>query len=103
VGHPQIPVDSRPDPGTSLVSSRTGSAAQAGESTRSCGDYPGSVDFRVLPSRLASMGFSEGMNMKYEDRDPFGMYETRKDGIAGPDARRGPGPEIMGADEPARA
>jgi sporulation protein YlmC with PRC-barrel domain len=30
--------------------------------------------------------------MNYEDRDPFGMYK------AGPDVRRGPGPEIMGAD-----
>lgn len=33
--------------------------------------------------------------MSYEDRDPFGMYKSN--GI-GPDARHGPGPEIMGAD-----
>jgi sporulation protein YlmC with PRC-barrel domain len=38
------------------------------------------------------------MNMNYEDRDPFGMYKGDKDNGAGPDARRGPGPEIMGAD-----
>jgi sporulation protein YlmC with PRC-barrel domain len=36
--------------------------------------------------------------MNYEDRDPFGMYKTSKDGGAGPDARHGPGPEIMGAE-----
>jgi len=32
--------------------------------------------------------------MNYEERDPFGMYKTS----GGPDARRGPGPEIMGAE-----
>jgi len=30
--------------------------------------------------------------MNYEERDTFGMYK------AGPDVRRGPGPEMMGAD-----
>ena len=30
--------------------------------------------------------------MNYEERDTFGMYK------AGPNARRGPGPEMMGAD-----
>jgi sporulation protein YlmC with PRC-barrel domain len=33
--------------------------------------------------------------MNYEDRDTFGMYKTN---TAGPDARHGPGPEVMGAD-----
>jgi sporulation protein YlmC with PRC-barrel domain len=37
------------------------------------------------------------MNMNYEDRDPFGMYKDQNVG-PGPDARHGPGPEIMGAD-----
>jgi sporulation protein YlmC with PRC-barrel domain len=32
--------------------------------------------------------------MNYEDRDTFGMYKK----TAGPDARHGPGPEVMGAD-----
>lgn len=31
--------------------------------------------------------------MNYEERDPFGMYQA-----PGPDTRRGPGPELMGAD-----
>jgi sporulation protein YlmC with PRC-barrel domain len=34
--------------------------------------------------------------MNYEDRDTFGMYKVGKSG--GPDARRGPGPELMGAE-----
>jgi sporulation protein YlmC with PRC-barrel domain len=38
------------------------------------------------------------MNMNYEDRDTFGMYKTTEGGGAGPDARRGPGPEMMGAE-----
>ena len=33
--------------------------------------------------------------MNYEERDPFGMYKASG---PGPDARRGPGPELMGAD-----
>jgi sporulation protein YlmC with PRC-barrel domain len=33
--------------------------------------------------------------MNYEDRDTYGMY---KKGSGGPDARRGPGPELMGAE-----
>lgn len=36
--------------------------------------------------------------MNYEDRDKLGIYRTREGGEAGPDPRRGPGPEIMGAD-----
>ena len=36
--------------------------------------------------------------MSYEDRDVYGMYKVGKGGGAGPDARRGPGPEMMGAD-----
>ena len=35
--------------------------------------------------------------MNYEDRDTLGMYKVNKTGGPGPDARRGPGPEIMGA------
>ena len=35
--------------------------------------------------------------MNYEDRDTLGMYKVNNTGGAGPDARRGPGPEIMGA------
>lgn len=34
--------------------------------------------------------------MNYEEQDPFGMYKSN--GGAGPDARHGPGPYIMGAD-----
>jgi sporulation protein YlmC with PRC-barrel domain len=34
--------------------------------------------------------------MNYEQRDPFGMYKTPQG--AGPDARHGPGPYLMGAD-----
>ncbi len=36
--------------------------------------------------------------MNYEDRDTFGMYKATNGGELGPDPRRGPGPEIMGAD-----
>ena len=36
--------------------------------------------------------------MNYEERDTLGMYKGNGSGAAGPDARRGPGPEIMGAD-----
>jgi sporulation protein YlmC with PRC-barrel domain len=34
--------------------------------------------------------------MNYEDRDTYGMYKGK--GSGGPDARRGPGPELMGAE-----
>lgn len=34
--------------------------------------------------------------MNYEDRDTYGMYRGQAD-TAGPDQRRGPGPEMMGA------
>ena len=37
------------------------------------------------------------MSMNYEDRDTLGMYKVNNTGGAGPDARRGPGAEIMGA------
>jgi sporulation protein YlmC with PRC-barrel domain len=38
--------------------------------------------------------------MNYEQRDPYGMYKTSKSSKAGagPDARKGPGPSLMGAD-----
>ena len=36
--------------------------------------------------------------MNYEDRDPLGMYKGSDGGGPGPDVRRGPGPEMMGAD-----
>jgi sporulation protein YlmC with PRC-barrel domain len=36
--------------------------------------------------------------MNYEDRDSYGMYEASRGEGPGPDVRRGPGPEIMGAD-----
>ena len=35
--------------------------------------------------------------MNYEDRDTLGMYREQSAG-PGPNARRGPGPEMMGAD-----
>jgi sporulation protein YlmC with PRC-barrel domain len=35
--------------------------------------------------------------MNYEDRDTLGMYKVHKGGGPGPDVRRGPGPEVMGA------
>ena len=35
--------------------------------------------------------------MNYEDRDTLGMYKQNSAG-PGPNARRGPGPEMMGAD-----
>ena len=35
--------------------------------------------------------------MNYEDRDTLGMYKVNNTAGPGPDARRGPGPEIMGA------
>ena len=34
--------------------------------------------------------------MNYEDRDTYGMYRGQAD-TGGPDQRRGPGPEMMGA------
>ena len=36
--------------------------------------------------------------MNYEERDTFGMYKVGNGAGPGPDARRGPGPELMGAD-----
>lgn len=36
--------------------------------------------------------------MNYEDRDTLGMYKDYYTSGPGPDARRGPGPEMMGAD-----
>src|SRR4030042_6258205 len=38
------------------------------------------------------------MNMNYEERDTLGMYKVTKGSGPGPDLRRGPGPEMMGAD-----
>jgi len=35
--------------------------------------------------------------MNYEERDPYGMYKDSSTN-AGPDARHGPGPYLMGAD-----
>lgn len=35
--------------------------------------------------------------MNYEDRDTYGMYKVHTSGGSGPDVRRGPGPELMGA------
>jgi len=35
--------------------------------------------------------------MNYEDRDTLGMYKVHKSVGPGPDVRRGPGPEVMGA------
>jgi sporulation protein YlmC with PRC-barrel domain len=35
--------------------------------------------------------------MNYEDNDAFGMYGKKANGI-GPKARKGPGPELMGAE-----
>jgi len=40
--------------------------------------------------------FLQETNMNYEDRDTYGMYKINTG--AGPDARHGPGPELMGAD-----
>jgi sporulation protein YlmC with PRC-barrel domain len=40
--------------------------------------------------------FLQETNMNYEDRDAYGMYKINTG--AGPDARHGPGPELMGAD-----
>jgi sporulation protein YlmC with PRC-barrel domain len=37
------------------------------------------------------------MKMNYEDRDTLGMYKVHKAVGPGPDVRRGPGPEVMGA------
>ncbi|MGA7180704.1 MAG: PRC-barrel domain-containing protein [Thiobacillaceae bacterium] len=36
--------------------------------------------------------------MNYEDRDTYGMYKTNTSGGPGPNMRRGPGPDLMGAD-----
>ena len=36
--------------------------------------------------------------MNYEDRDTLGIYKAPAAGGAGPDARHGPGPHLMGAD-----
>jgi sporulation protein YlmC with PRC-barrel domain len=38
------------------------------------------------------------MHMNYEERDPYGMYKSAGATGTGPDARRGPGPHLMGAD-----
>ena len=36
--------------------------------------------------------------MNYEDRDTYGIYRVRTNGVAASDASHGPGPELMGAD-----
>ena len=36
--------------------------------------------------------------MNYEERDTLGMYKAQIGGVAGPNVRHGPGPEVMGAD-----
>jgi len=36
--------------------------------------------------------------MNYEERDPYGMYKVSASTGSGPDSRRGPGPQLMGAD-----
>ena len=36
--------------------------------------------------------------MNYEQRDPYGMYKVPATTGSGPDARHGPGPQLMGAD-----
>ena len=36
--------------------------------------------------------------MNYEQRDPYGMYKAPAKTGSGPDARRGPGPHLMGAE-----
>jgi hypothetical protein len=36
--------------------------------------------------------------MNYEQRDPYGMYKMTTTDGAGPDARHGPGPYLMGAE-----
>lgn len=36
--------------------------------------------------------------MNYEERDPYGMYKVATGNVSGPDARHGPGPNLMGAD-----
>jgi sporulation protein YlmC with PRC-barrel domain len=38
------------------------------------------------------------MTMNYEDRDTLGMYKDYYTSGPGPNVRRGPGPEMMGAD-----
>lgn len=35
--------------------------------------------------------------MNYEDRDTYGMYKIKSSVVPGPDVRRGPGPDLMGA------
>lgn len=51
--------------------------------------------------KLKTMAQSESLpqleaNMNYEDNDTLGMYKVGGDG-PGPDTRKGPGPELMGA------
>jgi len=36
--------------------------------------------------------------MNYEQRDSYGMYKLEAGSTSGPDASRGPGPNLMGAD-----
>ncbi|KAB2970240.1 PRC-barrel domain-containing protein [Zoogloea sp.] len=36
--------------------------------------------------------------MNYEERDPYGIYKANTSGGIGPDAGKGPGPALMGAD-----
>ena len=36
--------------------------------------------------------------MNYEERDQYGMYKVATDNASGPDARHGPGPNLMGAE-----
>jgi len=50
----------------------------------------------VLLQQFYPSIFLQETNMNYEDRDTYGMYKINTG--AGPDARHGPGPELMGAD-----
>src|SRR4029077_11693926 len=47
---------------------------------------------------LFHTSFGEEMNMSYEERDTFGMYKVHKAAGLASDVRRGPSPEIMGAE-----
>ncbi len=40
--------------------------------------------------------------MNYEDRDTYGMYQTKPGISPGPDPVRGPGPALMGANSNCR-
>ena len=58
-------------------------------------DEPLSLSEKIEHHSSIIYSLEKGMN--YEERDTYGMYKLTAAGVPGPDVRRGPGPNLMGA------